>query len=166
MATTGNGRSIDQSRLGMVDFTTESHGQFCPIKAFTSSLHYTRSTSTMESGSATTIAMFQELLVLAIMYVVLHYLTRTIFLRTKRACASRPAGIPGGRRLRWQRGRNPSGFAFPNPSPRENRKPVPVPSPCAGLVFCPSPKPIGFRGTHGEPMIKSKYLNKHSGDKE
>ena len=44
--------------------------------------------------------------------------------------------------------------------------PSPSPSPCAGLVFCPSPRTIGFRGTHGEPTIKSKYLNKHSGNKE
>ncbi|XBH75279.1 hypothetical protein VPH35_102067 [Triticum aestivum] len=34
---------------------------------------------------------------------------------------------------RWQRGRNPSGFACPNPSPRENRKPVPVPINVGGL---------------------------------
>ncbi|KAF7111264.1 hypothetical protein CFC21_111292 [Triticum aestivum] len=50
----------------------------------------------MESGSATTITI-QELVVLAIMYVVLHYLTRTI-LRTKRASplplAPGPRGYP------------------------------------------------------------------------
>ncbi|XP_037454490.1 flavonoid 3',5'-hydroxylase 1-like [Triticum dicoccoides] len=48
----------------------------------------------MESGSATNTTMFQELLVLAILCVLLHYLTRTI-LRTKRAS---PLPLPPGPR--------------------------------------------------------------------